>query len=146
MGRPLSRRAFVLGAVPSALLASTSSAVEISAPSTDREDPLLALGRQLKTISRRCARLQRDYLRLEANSDAGSDATWRAWSKEIDRGLDLAVRIRKTSATSISGMTAKIDAAIFELCEATGDSDPGEPLRRRLMCLRRELFSLVARG
>lgn len=126
-------------------LGSASSTTGIGAPSVDREDPVLALGRQLTTIRRRCARLRREYLQIEANSPAATEAKWQEWSEAIDVGLDAAAHIREAFATSVFGMVVKIEALLFELCDASGN-DLDDGVRHGLKRLRRDLVALATRS
>ena len=145
MGLGLSRRSFIASVLPLALLAGAPSA-SATGPGPAADERLIDLGQDLTILRRRTARLRGSYLRLDAAGDARAPARWREWSHAIDDCADLARRIRQMSAITLAGTIVKLDALIFELCEASGDSDLGDPLRRRLVSLRRELVELLARG
>lgn len=142
MENGFSRRSFVAGVAPLALLAVTRSAPAISS-SIANDRVLIGLGRDLTVMRRRAARLKRAYVRFDSTDDPGAPAYWQKWSQAIDDCGRLTKRIRRIPATSLGGMVVKLDALIFDLCDADLGDEPANPIRARLLTAQRELTALA---
>lgn len=134
----VSRRQVLVGTASLPILGVIGPTKAASSDHTALEE----LGRQLKSVVRRCRRLQRHVRRLSdeceqvctdrgirpfladgrrnatfdlVHRDLGYDEAWASWSMAVAKSLDLAEVIRRTPATSVADLSVKSQALIWSL-------------------------------
>lgn len=109
----------------------TASVMPAKANHIDTE--LVALGRQLLRLRRRCRRFGR--------VQGESPMAWSRWSRERERLDELCERIAKSPVEGLAGLTAKFEALVGELSDDDIMLELGT--RRRLRVFGRDLRALA---
>ena len=129
----LSRRAFILAAVPAVARTSTDSM------GAEDDTALRLVAAEFRRARRRCRRLFYRYLRLDADGCPQAEVAWLDWSGATDEGFLLARSIERIEPLTLERVALRLDAMIFELCEGDGYWDRDDPFRRGLTSLQREI-------